>query len=221
MNKGILIAIAAVFLIGGGIGFAMMNRPTVTDQTTPLTETTSDTDALVETGSIRSLLAINGSHTCTFTDTTSGSTGTMYINNGSMRGDFNSMINGTNTASHMITTDNTFYVWMDTSSSGFKFSLDQLEKFKNNSNAPKTVDIDQQVQYECRPWSTDMSILTVPTSVEFTDMSAMMESVPSMMIGTPGTNNQGTTPGASEQCAACDSLSGDYKTQCLQALKCN
>lgn len=214
MNKGILIAIAVIVLIGGAIGFTMMNKPkTATPETPTNTETSNGT---MEVKSLRDLWTLGNNQTCTFSDTTTGNNGVVYVSSGSMRGDFTSMVNGTSTDSHMIVAGDAMHMWVDGQPSGFKSSLTQLENLGSNPSAPKTVDLDQQVDYDCNSWSVDASKFAVPSDIEFMDMSAMMESMPPTMMDN-GTN---TTP-TSDQCAACDSLSGTYKTQCLQALNCN
>ena len=195
MNKRILIAAAAIIVVGGAIGFTMMNRP----NPTPGTPTTSETSSngTIEVKSLRDLWTLGNNQTCTFSDTTTGNNGIVYVSSGSMRGDFTSTVNGTNTDSHMIVMDDTFYMWTEGQPSGFKSSLTQFENLDSNPNAPKTVDLDQQVDYDCNSWNVDASKFTVPTTVEFTDMSAMMESLPTTTA--PSKSGENATPSSSDQ----------------------
>ena len=216
--KPIIIAIAVIVLIGGIVTFAMMNKPTSSGVTTPI-NTDNSQNTMFEAKSLHDLLTIGENQTCVFTDATTGTNGTVYITNGSMRGDITTLVNGTNTGSHMIITDNTFYAWMTGQTSGVKASLDELNNVTTNPTT-QSIDLNKQVDYDCDSWSVDTTKFTVPATIEFTDMTSIMKSIPTIDPAKNEGSGQGTSPGASNQCAACDNLSGDTKAQCLQALNC-
>ena len=52
-----------------------------------------------------------------------------------------------------------------------------------SGQANASVDLNQQVDYSCKPWRADNSKFTVPSSVTFTDLSAMMKGGISLPAG--------------------------------------
>ncbi len=216
MNRTVLIAIIIlVLLVGGGAFYRMANRskPTPVNQVGTQTEVSPSTGAsgVSAQQSMKDLLASGQSQQCTFSDET-GNTGTVYVANSKMRGDFNSTVDGKTTASHMIVDQPTAYVWMDGQTDGFKMSLDAV---KQPQGSTQSVDIDKKVDYTCTSWSTDASIFTLPAGIEFRDMGAF--TVPS---GTMQTSGMPATGGTAEQCAACNSLPAASQAQCKAALNC-
>ena len=138
-----------------------------------------------------------------------------------MRGDFESEINGQRMISHMISKDDTSYNWQDGQTTGFMMKIDPDtlspgDDEKNNglpdSEKNQPIDPDKVVDYKCSPWNADNSLFNPPQNIKFTDYSSMMP--PSAGRDTP--NKQTEDP-----CSACDSLTGDAKSQCLSALNCS
>jgi hypothetical protein len=79
----------------------------------------------------------------------------------------------------------------------------------------QAVNMSQKSNYSCNPWSVDQSKFTVPTTVTFTDYSAMMQGVGAG--ANPGTSMQGSQ----SECSQCNQIpAGAARTQCLTALKC-
>jgi hypothetical protein len=131
-----------------------------------------------------------------------------------MRGDFVTPVNGTPANSHMVLSDTYMYVWTDSETTGIKMSLEQFNTTSETENTPKSVDLDKQIDYKCVAGTSDDSLFLVPTDREFVEIGEMMK-------GIKPSTTMDSGIGASSQCAACDSLSGETKTQCLQALSCN
>lgn len=188
----------------------MRNAQAPTDSTSQ-TESMSANDSQtgqVSRQSLRSLLTLGGNQNCEFTDVETGSSGQVYISGGKMRSDITTQVQGTSMAAHTISDGQTIYVWTEGQTDGFKMTLDATQPTGAPSDpASKNVDLDRQVDYECNTWSPDSSLFTLPAGIEFKDFSSML-AVPT------------GTGAAMDKCSACDSLSGDVKTQCLQALGC-
>ena len=217
MVKNIIIVLVILLLTMVGVGaFMLMKRP----QTTPQSSTTQTPSNTIENKSFKDLLAGGTNQTCTFSDQELGSSGVMYMGNGSARGDFTSKMNNTVTGSHMITDSEYMYTWIDGATEGFKVSRSSVEE--QQENTPKTsstaIDINRNVDYSCSPWSVDSALFTPPSTVTFTDTSTMMKDA----LKNLPPSSEGTTvePDTTEACAACDNLPSDSKTQCKTALKC-
>lgn len=153
--------------------------------------------------SLKDLLAANLPQKCTFPE------GTVYISGGKFRGDFSSDVSGKAVVSHMISDSKTSYIWTDGEKQGFKMTITDEAKSQAESQTEvdkNGVDVNAKLDYKCSTWLPDASLFNTPAGVEFTDFSAL------------------TAPAAagsnSVQCAACASLTGDDKTQCLAVLNC-
>jgi hypothetical protein len=178
--------------------------------------------------SLQQLVAAGAPVTCTFSTTTAsgGETGTIYIANGMVAGDFtvtDSKAGAIN--AHMITRDQTSYTWTSMSNQGFKSTI-------NASNSPgqtqgQGVDYSAQMDYSCQAWTPDSSKFNLPANISFIATASYVP--PPQGAGatgagtvTPGGGTTGAPPvaGTAEQCAACNQLSGAQKAQCLAALNC-
>lgn len=164
--------------------------------------------------SLKELQAMASPQKCTFKDEASQEQvqGLVYIGKGKMRGDFGMFSQGKTIKSHMISDGKYSYTWMDDSATGFKVAVDAPKT--ESKPASSGVDADKQFNYFCQAWSEDSSMFTVPSNVDFQDMSSLVAPLPPQ--------NGGVQPAGSSAaaCAACDSLQGDAKTQCRTALSC-
>jgi len=125
-------------------------------------------------GTLRALIALGKDTVCTVhTEVSTGkSEGTVYISGDNMRGDFTT----TGTAagaieSHMVKTGATMYAW--SGSQGAKMDAN-MQSGAQAGASNGGVDLDQGYGYECKDWKKDTSKFVVPISVNFIDLSAMM-----------------------------------------------
>lgn len=210
MNKNVskIILFTSAFLIGGCTLFG--TAPKQGSQPTPTPVASSQK-------SLKDLFASGISQKCTFMNNEgeTNTRGTVYAANGKSRADFSSVTSGQTVNSHMIVDGKTNYVWMDGQNKGIKSTFDPNQTSENPETADtsKDTDLNKEVDYACTPWIPDESLFKIPSDVEFTDMSALL--IPSQSAGSQGSQGKN-----SSQCAACDSLTGDTKTQCLSALNC-
>ena len=190
--------------------------------------------------SLSDFFSLAGSKKCTFSDKTNNSSGTVYIGNGEMRGDFQSTDNGKATASHMINDGKYVYMWTDGQKSGYKMSTDIVKKeaaqvtlSPDNSGSSETqpssgpVNMNQQADYSCGGWSVDTSMFTLPQGITFTDYSSMMQGMQNTGASSTGTTqqapaNQGMTDQQKQyECSQCNKVpAGAMRNQCLSELKC-
>ncbi len=136
-------------------------------------------------GSLRSLIARNKDVVCTVSTThSSGSSeGTLYISGGMMRGDFT--VKSTNAAtmeSHMIQNAGTMYMW--SGSEGVKMDTTASGNAQASAQTQSSIDLDQNYGYDCKDWSKDASKFSVPSTVNFMDLNAMIKGQTQVQIPT-------------------------------------
>ena len=179
--------------------FIIAKRPAVAPTVNPSSNGEEQSNSPT---SLKDLLSKGISQSCTFK--TDGSTGTIYMSGGKIRGDFDATVEGQIMKSHMIVDSNTSYIWSDGSKTGIKMSFDPNASTATNGTETQSgsFDVSAQMDYKCGVWITDASMFALPAGISFTSFDA-------------------PTTGESSQCSYCDSLTGDSKSQCLSALKCN
>jgi hypothetical protein len=228
MNLKVLIGIMLVIVAGAGYWLYMGNSRI---------QVTSSHERQQENASVgrsfAQLLGMGQSLECTYEYNDGGnvSSGTMYMTNGgeSIRGDFNFTQSGAGAMQmHMIRDGGYNYMWGSQLPQGMKMMVTDETKGQlfTGSDDPAATAINN-TQYSCVPWREDASKFAVPTNVQFTDMTEMMESVKKMMgapkIGEATRTGTGDTSGTPDikaiQCAACDQV-GAAREQCRQALGC-
>lgn len=215
MNKMVWLGIGAVVIVGAGIiGFLAMSWRVRPEQTMTSTSVQEQSSMEGERKTLRDLWSLGVNQMCTFQDE-QGNSGTVYIGQNQVRGDFAVTVEEKLTNSHLIVKAETAYVWMEGLANGYKFPLGMLTGTENQTNVPKTMDVNEQVDYECNPWTLETSRFDLPTGVEFVDSEAIMPQV----TYPEGSGN--AMPDLSSQCAACENLTGAARDQCRTALACN
>lgn len=204
MNKKVW-ALAAILVVIAGVWYYMKNKNVVNTPTqNPAASAQPST-----VGSLRDLISKGIAQSCTFSaDRTNGS---VYVAGKSVRGDFETAVDNAAVKSHMIVKDNTSYIWSDGKNVGIKMSFDPSATPGATSATSSSGSFDPGVNmnYKCSTWVTDNSKFDLPTGVTFSTFAMPSSAAP------------GATGTSSSQCSYCNNLSGDDKTQCLTALKCN
>ena len=211
MQKKYLLTVAIALLA------AACSKVPATQSTAPAAQNTP-AQTVQGQGSFKDLLAMGKTLKCEsgFTSQGNTSTGTMYVAGGKMRGDFSSQVEGKTMQMHMVVKDQTSYSWVEGlgQTMGFKSSITQSAPAQGSAPS-KSVNIDQQVSYNCQPWSEDDSMFNLPSGVTFSDASQMAAPAHPITI-TPPTGGGSQNSAA---CAACNNA-GSQKAQCLAALGC-
>lgn len=222
MNKSLIITILAILIVFGGVGvyFLMANKNAL-----PSVQISETSNSVTDTPqNLTDLMNFASNKTCTFTDTTSNSSGTVFVANKKVRGDFNSAISGKTMMSHMIIDSNNVYIWTDGESEGYKTSFEAITEVQSQMSDAKmpgintTPDFDEKVDLKCQDWNADQTKFTPPSSVKFTDYSEMMKNLKdtgSQMM--QGDNNIDVK---AIQCQSCENLPADSKAACKSALGC-
>lgn len=163
--------------------------------------------------SLKELIGKGIAQSCTYTS--DKAQGTIYMSGGNVRADIDTMVGSVSTKAHMLMMDKTGYIWTDGMTTGFKMAYDLNATpvpGASPSNAQQAIDANASMNYNCSPWVADASKFTLPAGIKFATFA-----MPAAGSAQPAPQ-QGAS---SSQCSYCDSLSGDAKTQCLAALKCN
>lgn len=218
-NKLILISVAILALLI--FSFFMLNRnqqnpetATVTSQKEIAEEVAPiESDDINIKGSLLDLFNSGKSMQCSYSTSTDDMeiNGTSYVSGKKMRADiFTTLSDGKTMETHMIADEGWAYTWTNESSTGFKINIaevtkdvPELENPEQTSDEETIKDFQQDYDFDCKNWKDDNSKFAIPTNIEFTDFSKMME-------------------GNGSACSACNYIEdADAKSQCLEALKCS
>jgi hypothetical protein len=201
----VVVAAGAFFFMKGGIGnFTAMGNT-----------------------SLRSLLSANSSQKCSFSN--AQSSGTIYVGDGRMRGDFTSKAGDATAQSHMIIANNIAYVWIDGTNQGYRMAFEDLKA--GGSNTSGGIDADAKVATDCTSWQANEASFELPASVSFNALGT----TPAQQTSTTtsqGSNTSGTSAKASagtegtlsyheQQCAGCSQIAdATGKAQCKASFDC-
>ncbi len=215
MNKKIAIGVGVAVVIALLAMFAMKgkNKTEVKDQTSSTKTETLVQQPQTTQNSLKGLLGMSSAQMCSFSAGQELGTSTAYVAAGKMRSDTTVKINGTDTSSHMILDGNTVYTWMDGQKTGYKMDFSAMQanapKGYVNNTSQANIDPNKNFDFKCSPWQTDQSKFSLPSDVEFTDTTQMIQDL---------TKNPANPAGANTK-DLCASLQEPAKSQCEAALK--
>lgn len=222
MNKKIAIGVGAIIVITLLVGFFMRSKKT-TEVKDDMSKTTTQKEATQPQGmqnTLKGLLGMGQSQTCTYSVGEGLGTGTVYISDGKMSMVTMVKAGNTDVTSHMIMDGKTSYSWMDGQKTGYKMDFEAMQgnttKGDVGNSGQANIDPNKQFNFQCSNWSPDSSKFTLPAGVEFTDMTKMMQDMQKMQP----TGQTQTMPTQGQNMAAmCDGLQEPAKTQCVAAMK--
>lgn len=216
MQKNVLIGLGVIVLLLLGGAYFILGKSKTTP-TAPLTANQANNQAVSEKTSLKNLLAGNRNVTCTTSypiDEKSSSNGTIFVSGKKMRGDFNVMMNGKNTLSYMIQDGTYVYIWTADSAQGTKMKVEAVEKATGESTqkTDQNFDVNKEVDVKCSNWSVDESKFTPPSNVTFTDLSQILQKIPTSAAKKSGDSTQVPS-------SPCDSITDSQaKEACIKAL---
>lgn len=195
--KKLLISAAVIVVVAIGGYAAWQGTKTETGTNTTVQTNQQETTKVTER-SLKNLLAAGASVQCTVNE--EDTTGTVYIaGENKARVDFTTTSDGKTTSGHMIISGKVGYMWVDGEQSGLKINIDSEDA------DDEIFDADSDINYDCKAWTKDESKFKVPTDITFIEFNA---------------EGAAAGSGTVNQCAYCDSLSGEQKTSCRTALGC-
>lgn len=180
MNKLVYGIIALVVIVAVGVGayFVVGQKPSDTSEVTSDTSDIQEAqpDVTQETASLSDMISKGQNQMCTFSDSETESVGTVFIGDGNVKADFQSGASGQAVVSHMMLLNGEdAYMWMEGETQGFKTSLAQISELSAASEQTNALDVNKAVDYECYPWEADQEQFDLPETVEFQDMSSMLQ----------------------------------------------
>ena len=193
MNTQLIVGIVVALVVGIGAWLflshdkAVAPSTTESERTTGSSVTASQSAAIKEsftgTGSFLDLMGMGRDLMCNFSyvadDTNAAVAGTVMVSGEDIRGDFEMEQANMLYKSHMIQDGTTIYTWSESPQGNFAIMmpLNEAEEADSTSSSDyeRPVNMDNDVDYDCQPWSADASVFVPPQDVEFMSPEAMMQ----------------------------------------------
>jgi hypothetical protein len=217
VNKKVTIIIVILILIGAGAYLLMKKVPQLPNNQTTVTQNKPATTGQTMQGTLKSLLSSGKSQKCEYVNKTEATSvsGTVYISNGKMKGDFTTVSGENKITGHMIVNSGYSYVWTDMMTKrGIKMAINQQQQQPSGVPANnQALDMNKTFTYTCQGWTEDNTVFTPPSDISFSTF-ALPPVRPSGVVP----SNAGANPSA---CSACDNLpAGAAKDACKTQLHC-
>lgn len=141
--------------------------------------------------SIRDLLGMGQSQKCTYSYTSTDennqtitSEGTIYLAGEKLSQSIKITSTGDeaqNLNMRVISDEEYMYSWDESGKTpGMKMKMEKGIQEEAETSENQSVDLDKKIDMKCSPWIVDQKQFTVPTNIQFTDLSEMMKSLPKM-----------------------------------------
>ncbi len=173
MSKIIMIIVAAAVVAGGGYYFLNSIKNQEAAQSVPVATTTDSTGKKM---AFSAFLKQGGTYKCTTHQTIDGSStvGTIYTDNGMLRGEYSTQVQGMKIDATFVIRDGFTYSWSSVSEgAGIKVKVvDTTEASGTPKASSYNFNADQIGDYDCVPWKADASKFTLPSNVTFTEFGA-------------------------------------------------
>jgi hypothetical protein len=121
-----------------------------------------------------------GSYACTVHQLVNNmeTTGTVYMNQGMIRGEWNTDYQGKAVDTHFIVRDNTTYVWSSLmKGTGYRLANDAAVNVEGSGAASGTITPNAYMQeigdYDCEPWKADMTMFDLPAGINFINQATI------------------------------------------------
>lgn len=211
IGAGIAILIIAIVVYAMFVRGGENNEPLVKEQTQERTEAEVKTEA--EKKSLKDLAMSGKPQKCEFKQAVenSESSGTYFISNGKVRGDYSISSRGQNITGHMLMDGSSVYSWTDSQKQGFRMEVTGETDINTNQN--QSVNINQQLNYNCEDWRVDESVFALPKDITF-------KSIADISAEASSEANAPTGDLKAMQCKACDNVPAESRAQCRAALSC-
>ena len=165
--------LSVLFLGGCGIPEALTDQSNSGKQVIAEVSTSPANDSVKMT--LKDLLAKGKNQKCswTFQDNSQTITGIIYVSGNKFKQEMAVVDPSTKKATVMDTISDgaNMYIWnSETNSKGIKMKITE-----DKAPATGSVDWNKQYQYQCSTWTVSEGELTVPTKVQFSDVSQLQE----------------------------------------------
>ncbi len=176
MNKQALGLIAALIIIVGGFyGYSkILKNPAEVAVQNPAVQNgnssqVESTNPNAKKMAFSEFIKQGGSYSCTVNQSVSNidSTGTVYLDNGKIAGEFVTDMQGSKISSNFVMKDGYSYFWSSAAPTmGFKVAINQ----SSGASSANTFNAEQIGDYKCETWVAEASKFEVSSSVKFTEM---------------------------------------------------
>lgn len=168
MNKNMVLGLVVLIIVIAG-GWYLLAKGPGPSGNQPAAAGAAQTGS----GTVGDLLAMGPSQ-CTVTVDENGNaaSGTVYVANGKLSGDFATTVNGQEMHAYMINDGSNIYSWTDQSPQGVEMPVSTGDM--GTSTPSQMVGNTTPAQYSCTPWAEDDSAFTPPSSVTFMSAGDMM-----------------------------------------------
>jgi len=214
----VIVAVIGILALLGGAAYLSLSKSS--KATTPAEKITvtqpkvSSSSSM--TGSLKSLLTGGKTQICSISYPDNKGTGTIYVADKKFSGDFTMKADdGKVTVGHMISDGIYMYVWSTATPMGIKIKLDAAINAAGKTQ-PGSVDINQKVNLNCSPWIADQSKFNVPSNIQFSDLSNIMQNLPKAPANSSTPEAKTQTEGNG---SPCDQITdATAKAACAKAL---
>lgn len=171
---GIIAAVIVILLIGGAVAYMKFGAQQSPQTNAPVAQQKeSEENSMV--GTLKSLLSGGKNVTCSVSYTgEQESTGTVYVSDKKMAGDFTVTVEDKKMNSHMINDGEFVYVWSDDQTQGIKMSVTEVNVTPPPGQENQAVDLNKEANINCDTWAVDTGKFTPPVNVTFSDMTDLM-----------------------------------------------
>ena len=178
--------------------------------------------AHADTTSLAKLFSTGQSVACTYekTDENGKQAGTIYVANKKMRGQIEVSSSEGTYPMNILKTGDWQYMWGGPlgETQGMKMPVSAASSHQS-PHAKHGPDINEDMNYQCKPWPADESKFVPPSNVQFMEMGNMMPAAAVMAQGEVPANGAGMNM-HTMQCSACEQAPEEAREQCRQALGC-
>lgn len=178
--------------------------------------------AQAETTSLAALMGLGQSVECSYqkTDEDGTQSGTIYLAGGKMRGDLQITSSDGTYPMKMINDGSYQYLWGgplgETQGMKMANTAGRSGRSPHGQHGP---DMEEPMDYQCKPWAVDASLLQVPQDVQFMEMGQMMPAGMAEAMSGSGAPHGGMDMKA-VHCAACDQAPAEEQAECRQMFGC-
>lgn len=225
VNKTIALVVGIVFLLAAVVFIVNPFKKTSQNPQEMIgsqmqEQPASESNSVSFSGTIKDLFTKNQPMQCTFSwsDEDVSSSGTVYVAGSKMHGNFQTKQGNEEPYQSYIIQDGEYqYAWSPVDANkGMKMKISDVQMTETTPMAKETPTNEEQVlnwenqnvDYNCQPWTVDESKFVPPSNVEFTDLNEQMQKATEQMKG-------------QIDCSICEQIpTADAKAECLQSLGC-
>jgi len=206
-TQALILGAVVVIVLIIAVGYFKFSQSSKTTPVAPIQESTQNQGSTK--GSIMSLLSAGNSVTCKTSYPDGAMSGTVYVADKKVRGDFMAEAGGKQMESHMIQDGDYGYFW--SGNQGTKIKTDESSQVSPAPDVQTSApDLNKDVDLDCSSWPVDASKFEVPADVKFTDLTEMMMQIQKTPTPSGTTNNS--------QSSYCDQITDSAaKAACMKA----